>query len=171
LATLKRQKARKEYVCSNSGCVNVIKKGDEYYRFSLTRFQSLRPLCLGCKPTRSQMTSSEFMSTMCAIEDEDIAGLSVEAVADDAPSFIEGIVGQLEELRDETEEKRDNMPESLQDAPVGELLQGRVDSVEEMINELEDIETDIDAELSEEEKQERYEEILEAIQDVCYNGE
>lgn len=169
MATLKRQKARKDYVCST--CEKPIPIGDYYYKFSLTRFQTLRPLCLGCKPTRSQMTSSEFLSTMYAIEDGDMQGVSIEAIEDDAQSVIEGITGQLEELRDETEEKHDNMPESLYDSPVGEILQSRVDSVEEMIGELEDIDTEIEDGLSEEEKQERYEEIQQAIQDVGYNGE
>jgi len=127
-------------------------------------------LCLACKPTRSQMTGSDFLSTMYAIEDDEIAALSVEGM-DGAQEIVEGIIGQLEELRDETEERRENMPESLQDAPTGELLQSRYDSVDEMIGELEDIETEIDDELSEDEKEDRKEEILQAIQDVCYNGE
>ena len=169
MATLKRQKARKEYECSNSSCKKLIKVGDEYYRFSQSRFHPLRILCLGCKPTRSQMTSSEFMSTLYDIEDS-LAGLSVENM-EEAQGCIETMIGELEGLRDETEDKLGNIPDQLQEAPVGELLQGRVDSVEEMINELEDIETDIDEELSEEEKEERKEEILQAIQDVCYNGE
>jgi len=170
MSTLKRQKARKVYFCSNSVCGSPIQVGDEYYRFSKTRFQKLRPLCLACKPTRSQMTSSDFMATLYGIED-DMAALTIEAIKEDAQNVIDSIKGQLEELRDETEEKRDNMPESLQDAPTGELLQGRYDSVEEMIGELEDIDLEIDEELTEEEKQERYEEILQAIQDVGYSGE
>ncbi|MBA7679672.1 hypothetical protein ES703_87974 [subsurface metagenome] len=169
MATLKRQKARKHYVCSNSSCKKAIKVGDEYYKFSLTRFQKLRPLCLACKPTRSQMTGSDFLATLFDIEDS-LSALSVEAM-EDAQGTIDEIIGQLEELRDETEGRRDNMPEQLQDAPTGEMLQGRVDSVDEMLGELEDIETDIDEELSEEEKEDRKEEILQAIQDVCYNGE
>lgn len=169
MATLKRQKARKMYECSNSSCESLIKVGEEYYRFSQSRFHPLRILCLACKPTRSQMTGSDFLATLYDIEDS-MAALSVEAM-DDAQGVVDEIVGQLEELRDETEGRRDNMPESLQDAPTGEMLQGRVDSVDEMIGELEDIETDIDEGLSEEEKLERQEEILQAIQDVCYNGE
>lgn len=169
MATLKRQKARKEYVCSNSSCKKVIKVGEEYYRFSQSRFQPLRILCLACKPTRSQMTGSDFLAVVYDIEDS-MAGLSVENM-EEAQGLIDELVGQLEELRDETESRRDNMPESLQDAPTGEMLQGRYDSVEEMIGELEDIETEIDEELSEEEKQDRLEEILQEIQDVGYNGE
>lgn len=167
MATLKRQKARKEYVCSS--CEKPIKMGDEYYKFSQNRFQKLRPLCLACKPTRSQMTGSEFLSTMYAIEEE-MATLTIDHM-EDAQNVIEGIVGQLEELRDETEEKHDNMPESLYDSPVGETLQNRVDSVEEMLGELADIETEIEDEPTEKQQLERYEEILEEIQSVCYNGE
>ena len=171
MATLKRQKARKMYECSNSSCKSLIKVGEEYYRYSMSRFQPLRILCLACKPTRSQMTSSDFLSTMYAIEDEDMQGVSIEAIEEDAQGIVEGIVSQLEELRDETEERRDNMPEQLQDAPSGEILLGRVDSVDEMISELEDVDLEIEEGLTEEEKQERYEEIQQAIQDVGYNGE
>lgn len=167
MATLKKQKARKEYTCAKRG--EAIKKGDEYYRFWLTRFSPMKILCLGCKPTRSQMTTSEFLSTMYGIED-DIAALSVEDM-ENAQDIVAGIINQLQELRDETEEKRENMPESLQDAPTGEMLQGRVDSVEDMISELEDVDTDIGAGISEEEKSDRLEEILEEIQGVSYNGE
>lgn len=171
MSTLKRQKARKMYECSNSSCESLIKVGEDYYRFSLSRFQKLRILCLACKPSRSQMTGSDFLSTMYAIEDDEIQKVSIEAIVDDAQSVIDNIVGQLEELRDETEEKRENMPEQLQDAPSGEMLQSRYDSVEEMLGELEDVDLEIDDELTEEEKQERYEEIQQAIQDVGYNGE
>lgn len=167
MSTLKRQKARKDYVCSK--CGKTIKKGEEYYKFSLTRFQKLRPLHLQCKPTRSQMTGSEFLSNLYAIEDE-MAALSVEDM-EEAQGCIDNIVEQLNSLRDETEEKLYNMPDQLQEAPTGELLQGRVDSVEEMISELESIEVDIDEELSKEEKFDRQEEILQEIQDVGYGGE
>ena len=171
MSTLKIQKARKMYECSNSSCESLIKVGENYYRFSLSRFQKLRILCLACKPTRSQMTGSDFLSTMYAIEDDEIQGVTIEAIAEDGQNVLDNIVGQLEELRDETEGKRDNMPEQLQDAPSGELLQSRYDSVEEMLSELEDVDLEIDEGLTEEEKQERYEEIQQAIQDVCYNGE
>jgi len=117
------------------------------------------------------MTGSEFLSTMYAIEDDEIRGVTIEAIAEDGQNVLDNIVGQLEELRDETEEKRENMPEQLQDAPTGEILQNRVDSVEEMLSELEDIDLEIDEGLTEEEKQERYEEIQQAIQDIGYNGE
>lgn len=168
MATLKRQKARKEYDCTK--CKGKIKKGDEYYRFALTRFNPLCPLCLTCKPTRSQMTGSDFLATMYGIEDDSIAGLNIGDM-EDAQSSVEAIVGELEELRDETESRHENMPEQLQDAPTGELLQGRVDSVQEMIDELEAVDVDIDDELSEEEKEERKEEILGELTGIGYGGE
>ena len=168
MATLKRQKSRKEYICSK--CEKKIEKGEEYYRFSLTRFQVPRILCLACKPTRSQMTGSDFLSTMYGIEDDSIAKLTTGDM-EDAQSAVEAIVGELEELRDETEERHENMPEQLQDAPTGELLQGRVDSVQEMIDELEAVDIDIDDELTTCEKEERKEEILGELTSICYGGE
>lgn len=167
MATLKKQKARKEYTCSKRG--EVIKKGDEYYRFWLTRFLPLKILCLGCKPKPSEMTTSEFLSNLYAI-DEDVQGWDIEDM-NDASSFIENIVEQLNNLRDETEEKLSNMPDQLQYSPNGELLQGRVDSVQEMADEFEAIDTDIDESLSDEEKEDRKQEILEEIQGVSYSGE
>lgn len=179
MATLKKQTARKRYECSN--CVAPIEPGTEYYRFSLTRFQQLRPLCLKCKPTRSQTTTSDFFSTLYDIEDE-IAGWDAEEMYD-AQTLIGDIVSQLENLRDETQGKFDNIPENLQYAPVGELLQGRVDALEEMIGELENVDVNIDIEPDEtiepdereddvdEHTEERLNEILDEIQGITYNGE
>lgn len=168
MATLKRQKSRKEYTCSK--CENKIEKGEEYYRFSLTRFQVPRILCLSCKPSRSQMTTSDFLSTMYGIEDGSIAKLTLGDM-EDARSSVEAIVGELEQLRDETEERHGNMPDQLQEAPTGELLQGRVDSVQEMIDELEAVDVEIDDELACNAREERKEEILGELTAICYGGE
>jgi hypothetical protein len=167
MATLKMQKARKDYVCSR--CKKEIKKGEQYYRFSLTRFQALRVLCLSCKPKPSQMTTSDFLSQMYAIE-EDMAALTPEDM-EDASSVIENITSQLQDLQSETEEKVDNMPEQFQDGDIAELLRSRAEETESMAGELESVDTDIDEGLEDEERQERLQEILEEIQNIGYNGE
>lgn len=169
MATLKKQKSRKEYKCSK--CGKKIEKGEEYYRFSVSRFNPLKPRCTGCKPKQSEMTQSEFLSTIWGIEEE-IAKLGIDDLAE-PQSVIENFTGQLEELRDETEDRLSNMPEQLQDAPTGELLQGRVDCVQEMIDELEAIDTDIDEELDVDERKrlERQQEIYEELQNIGYSGE
>ena len=167
MATLKQQKARKEYVCSK--CGTEIHIGDQYLRFSLTRFQKPKILCLVCRPTRSQMTTSAFWGTMYAIEDE-IGALTVDDF-DGLSDTVEGIVGQLEELRDEQEEKRDNMPEGLQDGEIGELLQERYDEVDEMIIELQGVELGIDTEGAEEDEIENLKQgVIEEVQGASYSG-
>jgi hypothetical protein len=56
---------------------------------------------------------------------------------------VDDIVSQLEELRDECQEKHDNMPDQLQDSGSGEILQGRADEIDSMIGELEGIDTEV----------------------------
>lgn len=166
MATLKHQKARKFYICSK--CEKPIKPGEQYYRFSLTRFQKLKPRCIRCKPKRAEMTTSDFFCQMYDIEDA-IAAISVDDLSD-FESEIADVVGQLETLRDEQEEKRSNMPDQLQDAPTGELLQERYEEVDGMIDELQGIDLEVDEELNEEETEARMEEIAEEIISVGYNG-
>jgi hypothetical protein len=63
--------------------------------------------------------------------------------AEDFESAISEIVGDLENLRDETQEKHDNMPEQLQQGDTGQLLEERVQSIEGMISNLESVTIDV----------------------------
>lgn len=148
-----------------------IKIGDSYYwwqhAFRAKQYSKTQP-------TRSQMQSSDFLAQIYAIEDEQIAGFaSGDEVygQDELQGEIDDIIGSLEDLKSEQEDKRSNMPESLQSAPSGEMLQGRADSLDEMISELQSIDTDIDEELKGDDLQERIDEIKGEVQNVTYNGE
>ena len=121
----------------------VCKKGESYYwwkfryggkRYSLTR------------PRASQLTQSAYFSTLYSIQEmvEDWSG-----EADDMEGFIDEVRDQITELRDETQGSLDNMPESLQYSPTGELLQERVDALENAESELDCID-EFDAEEPEE---------------------
>ncbi len=139
-----------------------IKAGDSYYwwkfmsggRGGSKRYSKTQP-----KP--SQLTNSAFWGPMYGIQE-------TEAPQDyaDLESALEDVKSQLEELRDENQEKFDNLPESFQAGSTGELLQGRIDAVEEVISELENIsiltEEDVtvasDDELDEKEKEKETEE-------------
>lgn len=110
----------------------VCKKGESYYwwkfryggkRFSLTR------------PKASQLTQSEYLSTLYGLQEriEEWGSITNE---DDLEMFKDEIRGELEELRDTTEESRENMPESLQESPTGELLQERYDALDAAIDEI-----------------------------------
>jgi len=170
----------------------VCKKGESYwwweFRFGGKHYSLT-------KPRPSQLTQSEFLSQMYGIEEriEDAEFTTVE----DFQSFVEEITGELENLRDETQDKFDNMPEQLQDAETGQLLESRIEACEDMISEFEDIDTEIDMDEIEEElkdldledsdkeedgvtlrEQQKAEiisqkltEKVSEIQNICYNGE
>lgn len=92
--------------------------------------------------------------------------------SNDLEGQVEGIVERLNEIRDECQEKLDNMPEALQSAPTGELLQERIDAMEGAVSEFEAIDfsdyegEDEDAEDISDERQEWLDGKLEEIQGI-----
>jgi hypothetical protein len=112
-----------------------IPKGSEYWWWSFMRGPTVRSL----KPPRPwQLTRSEFMSEYLRIGDETVG--SVECWDD-----VDSLVSELESLRDETQSKLDNMPEGLAGSWTGDLLQARIDGLDEWISHIEDVK-DEDAE-------------------------
>lgn len=109
----------------------LIARGESYWTWS---FMNGGTFVSKTKPRESQLTSSEFMSTYYSIKEE-IEDWTPESV-EDVESFVETIKEEIESLKDETQEKLDNMPEQLQYAPVGELLQERIDSLDETYDQL-----------------------------------
>jgi len=170
MSTLKSQKARKRYECCR--CKAVITSGEVYLRFSLTRFSPIQIRCVNCRPPRSERTTSDFLAEMYSIKDNtigtltvaDLTGIGVDAVISD-------IIESLNSLKEETQERLDNMPEHLQDSSSsGELLQGRIEAIDDMVDELEGVNIDIDDNLEDEELEERFGEILDEIQQIGYPG-
>jgi hypothetical protein len=115
----------------------VAEVGQPYYwwkfRYGGKRYSTTRP-----KP--SQLTQSAYFGGIYSLI-EAVEAFEVTAGDDDAvDTFRDDIVSQLQEIADECEASRDNMPESLQDSPTGELLQERYDACEAAISEIENIE-------------------------------
>ena len=127
-----------------------IKKGDSYYwwkfRFGGKRF-SLTP------PRRSQLTQSNFYSQLYDAEDA-IGDLEAGAFSDvsSLQSEIDSIKDNLESLKSECEDSLSNMPDSLQSAPTGELLQERIDELDNLISELDSIDYSEPEEATKEDK-------------------
>ena len=122
------QKAAKDYP------EHGIRKGEPYYwwkfRYGGKRFSKTAP-------KRSQLTQSSFYATVYDIEDEVIG----KAVADDSlPGVRDDVVSQLEDLKSECESNLDNIPDSLKDGSSGQLLQERIDALDNAIREFEDLE-------------------------------
>lgn len=115
----------------------VVTKGTTYYAWSFNFGPSFISLT---KPRRSQLTQSEFLGTIYDIEDR-IAELSCSNESE-LQSERDEIVSELESLRDETQEKFDNMPDGLQQGDTGQLLEERVQQVEDAIDEFENLDLD-----------------------------
>lgn len=117
----------------------AVKKGESYYwwqfRYGPKRYSKE-------KPRRSQLTQSDFLSQLYELEDE-IAEAAPES-PEDLESLRDEWVQRIEDLRDECQEKLDNMPEQLQESDSGQLLQERIDALEEWSNAIGGIDVDYD---------------------------
>lgn len=114
-----------------------IKKGDMHYTWSMLfgprSSKTFRQLAA---PKRSQLTTSEFLSTIYDIEDS----LSALTDLDD----IEGIVQELRDCAENEQGKYDNMPEGLQQGSTGQMLESRAEGCNNAADELEGIDTEFE---------------------------
>lgn len=136
-----------------------IKKGDSYYWW---KFRYGGKHVSKTPPRPSQLTGSEFLSTVYAVQ-ESLGDCSADDDRDDIKSCVEEVISELNNLKDETDGKLSNMPDSLQTGPTGELLQNRVDELDSMISELESIDLD--------DEDKPLEELVEELGNISYNGE
>lgn len=131
----------------------AVKAGESYwwwkFAFRAKQYSATRP-----KP--SQLTQSAFMSDMYHIC-EDLSDM--QSPADE----IDGILDSIDELRDMTQDSFDNMPDQLQEADTGILLEERVDAMEAWRNDLEGIDMEIDEDLPDDKREDRLAEIFDEI--------
>lgn len=111
-----------------------INVGDSYYHWSF-RYGGMQKS--KTPPKRSQLTQSSFLSQLYDLQDQGIDREDLESSRDD-------LVSSLEDLKSECEESLENIPEQLRDAPAGETLQERIDSLESWISDLEYVDLEID---------------------------
>jgi len=121
----------------------LIAKGESYYKWA---FQYGPTYYSKTRPRPSQLTQSDFLQRVYGLKEEieDLSKTvfeSSESLEDTLNEFKE----RIEEIRDECQEKLDNMPEQLQYAPSGELLQERIDALDEAHSELDNIYFDYEA--------------------------
>ena len=123
-----------------------IKKGESYWHWSFYNGRaSSRKHYSKTKPKPSQLTGSPFLSTLYGCEEavQDLKADSYDSM-EDFESDIEGIKGDLENLRDETQSSFDNMPEGLQQGDTGQLLEARVQGLEDLIGEFDGLDFSVD---------------------------
>jgi DNA-directed RNA polymerase subunit RPC12/RpoP len=130
MAKIEKPKARKEYKCSK--CGETIKVGDIYLKGTPFR-RSPVIRCTKCGLRSWELSSSDYVQGVgrvcdCWEEDYGCDEDTAQSIAD-----------ELSNIRDETQDSFDNMPEGLQEGDTGQLLQERIDCLDDVISELESI--------------------------------
>lgn len=121
----------------------VAKKGESYYWWAFMQGGRGGPKRYSkTKPRQSQLTQSDFWSAWYGIVE------SIEdngtPLFDDLESSIEDLKAEIENLKDDTQGKFDNMPQGLQDGDSGQMLQERVDALEDVIGNLDSVDTSLE---------------------------
>ena len=129
-----------------------IKVGDSYYHWKF-RYGGKRVSKTYPKP--SQLTQSYYLQQLYDIQDR-VQSLSNLTDADDLQTEFDNIKSELENLRDEQQSSLDNMPEHLQESSSsGQMLQERIETLENAINDFDGIDvSDYDEMSDDEAKQE-----------------
>jgi hypothetical protein len=115
----------------------VAKRGEPYYWW---KFAYCGKSFSKTQPRQSQLTRSAFYGTLYGIQErmgDELPGVECDGLED----FISDITSDIQDLIDETQGGLDNMPEQLQDADTGQLMQERIDALEGWVSELESIDT------------------------------
>ena len=106
-------------------CGEPLIVGEQYK--SVWNFYNSWDMHIACynKCPRSKWETSEYRGAVLDIIDNfDIDNL-------------DSVISDIENLRDETQDKLDNMPEQLQYSNSGEILQERIDNMDSIISDLE----------------------------------
>lgn len=152
-----RRKANKDYPKFD------IKKGDIYYAW---QFRNQDEVKSKTYPKPQQLTQSDFLIRLYDESDRltELSGREFEELSEveGIDHDLQEIIDTLTELRDEQEEKKNNMPDHLQESATGELLQGRYDMLDEVINDLESHHGDLVTAINDDDI-DRVKEVLEEI--------
>lgn len=149
---VKVERCRKDWTCSR--CRVLIPKGSPLLRGELN-FAPPIIRCCKCGLQPWEVTTSEYQLSV---------GEIVYRWSENYEPNEEGrdnIVGELEDIKSELEDRLYNMPEGLQEGDTGLLIQERIDYLESAISDLECIDFE---ELEEEDAQGEIENALSCIE-------
>lgn len=119
--------ARKEWKCRK--CGKVIEKGQPYYKAEIN-FGPTIVRCTDCKLESWEVTTSDYQLRVGELANR------WRVTYGTSEDSLDEIRTEIESIMDDTQERLDNMPESLQYAPTGELLQERINTLESVRDEL-----------------------------------
>ena len=145
----------------------VAKKGESYDWWAVMVSGRGGPKHYSKTPPRpSQLTQSEFLGSLYGLQ-ERIEDLEAN---DGLGATVEEIASELRDLGQEQSDKKDNMPDGLQEGATGELLQERADACEAAADELEGITFDVADKEGEQTDDEYWEEKLDEVQAVSIDA-
>lgn len=127
---IKKSARGKDLKCSK--CGKPINVGDEYLKATpYKRSPIIR--CTSCGLKSYETSGSEYVKECGSLVEDWRDSFSANA------DGVSEIVSTLEDLRDQCQESLDNMPEALQSGDTGQMLQDRIDNLESVIEELNNI--------------------------------
>lgn len=126
----KKSSRGKSVVCSK--CGNPISVGETYLIATPYRMPAIIR-CLKCGLKQYETSGSQYVRDVGAIVEE------WQETYGTSDGTAEEIISALESIKDDAEESLENIPEQLQDGDAGSLLQERIDCLESVISDLEDI--------------------------------
>ena len=126
------QKSRKEKVCGR--CGKTIPVGSKYFYVDFCSGRTA-VRCESCGFKRSETTENYYLQSVYGLQ-EDYEERLHNSTGEDLEDIKNDLVSDLENLRDECQERFDNIPEQLQDGDAGQLLQERIDSLDEVASDV-----------------------------------
>lgn len=118
----------------------LIKKGESYWWW---QFKNSNKSYSKTQPKASQLTRSGFLSQLYDITDR-MSSIDVSDAAE-LESVLDDIKSDIENLKDETESSLQNMPDHLQESSSsGQLLQERIDALDNAYSELDGVDCSYD---------------------------
>lgn len=132
-------------------------KGETYYTWSFRYGGEYRSRTY---PKQSQLTQSSYLSQVYALQ-EDVEETVCPDTCDELQCLIDDWVTYLEGVRDECQESFDNMPEGLQQGDTGQLLEARITTCDEVISNLQNVDTSYDEDSEEDADGEGLQQFLE----------
>lgn len=125
--------SRKEWKCQKCGC--DIHKGDSYYRGEVN-FGPTFIRCEKCKLKPYEVTTSWYIARIGELLDTWQETYSFDQEG------VEQLVSDLEDIRTDLECNLEELPEQFQESGPGEIIQGRIDELDQAIADLECIDED-----------------------------
>ncbi len=110
-----------------------IEVGDSYYWW---KFKNCAKQASKSPPKPWQLTRSEFLRGVYILQDR-IADTTTDQLSEE---WRDGLVEDIRNIGEQCQESLDNMPDSLQYSPTGEMLQERIDAMETWAEEVENVE-------------------------------